>query len=104
MLFDSLIRPLFTYPAILAVFTLPLLAACNSGQVAPAPKPVVALQLALTDTTPRDEYSGDVHARHESVLGFRVPGKIVARYVNLGDSVHQGQLLAKLDAGDAELN
>jgi len=84
-------------------FSLPL-AGCGHGTALAAAKPVVALKLSLTDTTPRDEYSGDVHARHESILGFRVPGKIVARYVNLGDSVHQGQLLAKLDAADAELN
>ncbi len=81
------------------------LAGCGHGSRDPAPvKGVIAQKLTLTDTTPRDEYSGDVHARHESVLGFRVPGKIVARYVNLGDSVHEGQLLAKLDGADAELN
>jgi len=81
------------------------LAACSHGaRVAEAPKPVIAERLALTDTTPRDEYSGDVHARFESALGFRVSGKIVGRYVNLGERVHQGQLLAKLDAADAGLN
>ena len=80
------------------------LGACHSAQVAPQAKSVIALKLAPTDTTPRDEYSGDVHARYESALGFRVPGKIVGRYVNLGDRVKSGQLLAKLDAGDAELN
>lgn len=80
------------------------LGACHSAQVAPQAKAVIALKLAPTDTTPRDEYSGDVHARYESALGFRVPGKIVGRYANLGDRVKSGQLLAKLDAGDAELN
>ncbi len=81
------------------------LSACSHGAtVAAAPKPVIAERLALTDTTPRDEYSGDVHARYESALGFRVSGKIVGRYVNLGERVHAGQLLAKLDAADAGLN
>ena len=86
------------------VVSLPL-AGCGHGSrdIQPA-KPVVALKLAPTDTTPRDEYSGDVHARYESVLAFREPGKIVARYVNLGDTVQAGQLLAKLDAADAALN
>lgn len=82
-----------------------LLTACSHGaRVVAAPKPVISERLALTDTTPRDEYSGDVHARFESALGFRVPGKIVGRYVNLGDRVHAGQLLAKLDDADAGLN
>ena len=81
------------------------LSACSHGAtVAEAPKPVIAERLALTDTTPRDEYSGDVHARYESALGFRVSGKIVGRYVNLGERVHAGQVLAKLDAADAGLN
>ena len=82
-----------------------LLTACSHGtRVAAAPKPVIAERLSLTDTTPRDEYSGDVHARYESALGFRVPGKIVTRYVSLGDRVHAGELLARLDNADAGLN
>ena len=83
---------------------LPLAGCGHGGRDLKPAKAVIALRLAPTDTTPRDEYSGDIHARHESVLGFRVPGKITARYVNLGDSVKAGQLLAKLDAADAELD
>ncbi len=101
-------RPLdsrsFAYTAA-AFAAMTLLAACSHGtRETLAPKPVIAERLALTDTTPRDEYSGDVHARFESALGFRVSGKIVGRYVNLGERVHAGQLLAKLDAADAGLN
>ena len=32
-------------------------------------------------------YSGEVRARREADLGFRVPGKIVARYVDVGAKV-----------------
>lgn len=82
-----------------------LVAACGHEAKGEVPaKAVIAARLTPTDTTARDKYSGDVHARYESALGFRVPGKIVARQVNLGDSVKAGQLLAKLDAADAELN
>jgi membrane fusion protein, multidrug efflux system len=92
-------------PAFLAVFLPLALAGCGHGSqdIRPA-KPVVALKLSPTDTTARNEYSGDVHARYESALGFRVPGKILSRNVNLGDSVKAGQLLARLDAADAALN
>jgi multidrug efflux system membrane fusion protein len=92
-------------PAFLAVFLPLALAGCGHGSqdIRPA-KPVVALKLSPTDTTARNEYSGDVHARYESALGFRVPGKILSRNVNLGDSVKAGQLLARLDAADAGLN
>ncbi|MGE5625467.1 MAG: efflux RND transporter periplasmic adaptor subunit [Bacillota bacterium] len=97
--------PRLPLPLLALTLSAALLAGCSHGSTVQTPaKPVIAEHLGLTDTTPRDEYSGDVHARYESALGFRVPGKIVARYVNLGDSVQAGQLLAKLDAADAELN
>jgi len=95
-----------TLPLLFALAASPLyLAACGHGVKDTAvAKPVIAVRLAPTDTTDRDRYSGDVHARDESDLGFRVPGKIVQRAVNLGDTVKAGQLLARLDAADAALN
>ncbi|MGH8128814.1 MAG: efflux RND transporter periplasmic adaptor subunit, partial [Gammaproteobacteria bacterium] len=94
--------PLVSLSLILAASS--LLSACHSAKATLPAKPVIALTLSPTDTTARDEYSGDVHARYESDLGFRVAGKIVTRYVNLGDKVRRGELLAKLDQGDAELD
>jgi RND family efflux transporter MFP subunit len=38
-----------------------------------------------------------VHARIESDLGFRVPGKIVGRLIDPGALVHRGQPLMRLD-------
>lgn len=49
-------------------------------------------------------YSGDVRARYESALGFRVPGKIVNRAVDVGNRVERGALLARLDPEDQRLN
>jgi len=49
------------------------------------------------------EYSGEVRARVESRLGFRVAGKIVQRQAQLGQHVRAGELLAQLDARDYEL-
>src|SRR5207244_3701547 len=37
-------------------------------------------------------------------LGFRVAGKVIARYVDVGATVKKGQPLAKLDPSDAQLN
>jgi membrane fusion protein, multidrug efflux system len=48
-------------------------------------------------------YSGVVRPRIESALGFRVPGKIVARVVNVGDRVEVGQVIARLDDTDLRL-
>ncbi|GGY08661.1 efflux RND transporter periplasmic adaptor subunit [Paludibacterium paludis] len=46
---------------------------------------------------------GEIRARHEAALGFRVGGKIVSRQVNQGDRVRKGQLIAKLDGSDYAL-
>lgn len=48
-------------------------------------------------------YSGVVRSRIESALGFRVPGKIVERSVNVGDRVAVGQTIARLDDTDLVL-
>ena len=48
-------------------------------------------------------YSGVVRPRIESALGFRVPGKIVARVVNVGDRLEVGQVIARLDETDLKL-
>jgi len=49
------------------------------------------------------EFPGDVRARYETRLGFRVPGKIVERLVEVGTRVRAGQPIARLDARDLEL-
>lgn len=48
-------------------------------------------------------YSGEIHARRETALGFRVGGKVAARMVEPGDSVKPGQVLGRLDPADAQL-
>ena len=49
------------------------------------------------------EYAGEVRARTESRLGFRVNGKITSRQAELGGSVKAGQILAQLDPRDLKL-
>ena len=48
-------------------------------------------------------YAGDVQARQQTALAFRVGGQIIERYVDVGDQVKMGQVLAKLDVKDAQL-
>ena len=48
-------------------------------------------------------YSGEIRARYETVLGFRIGGKIVERAVDVGAVVRKGQVLARLDAADTGL-
>ncbi len=48
-------------------------------------------------------FPGEVRARHESRLAFRLGGKIVERRVDVGAAVKRGQVLARLDAQDVAL-
>lgn len=79
-----------------------LLSGCERSLPPPASPPVALV--ALVTEVPQSEaagtYSGEVRARFESKLSFRVPGKIVSRHVHLGDEVKPGQVLAELDHVD----
>jgi len=47
--------------------------------------------------------SGQLRARHETSLGFRVAGKIATRNVDAGQTVKKGDVLFTLDAADYQL-
>lgn len=92
-------------------FTLPLLLALIAvvgGCSKAVPKteeirPVRVLRLGAQQAELVAEFSGDVRARVESRLGFRVGGKIVARKVDVGTLVSRGQVLMQLDPQDLQL-
>ena len=86
----------------------PLLAACSEKLPPPdvvvtGPKLVKALKVGAGGTAHEQRYSGEVRARIESTLGFRVGGKLTARLVDAGARVKAGQALARLDPADAQL-
>ena len=54
-------------------------------------RPVHAVAVSVTNDEQEVTYTGDVRARWETALGFRVPGKIVARLVEVGQQVKKGQ-------------
>lgn len=66
-------------------------------------RPVRAIVLAAGNTDVVNEYPGEVRARVESRLGFRVGGKIVARKVDVGTVVKRGHVLMQLDPQDLRL-
>ena len=51
-----------------------------------------------------DNYAGTVKGRYESNLAFQVSGKILARNVNVGDSVSAGDVLMIIDDRDIRQN
>lgn len=53
--------------------------------------------------TSQRTFSGTLQARYQSLLGFRVAGKIIERHVEVGDRVAKGQVLFRLDPTDFDL-
>lgn len=89
-----------------------LLVACGeapppkSAEPRPVRTQIVGAGNTAQDTSAHTDssiYSGEVHARFETTLGFRIPGKIVTRLVDSGAVVKAGQALARIDSSDAAL-
>ena len=81
-----------------------VLSACSKPT--PAEEPVRAVKVITVGADSQHssvEYSGEVRARVESRLGFRVAGKIIRRQVELGQRVRAGEVLAQLDPQDYKL-
>jgi multidrug efflux system membrane fusion protein len=92
--------------ALLALPLLLTLVACDdNGKKAqreePA-RPVRVQSVEFKTDTQRLTLAGVVAPRIESGLGFRVPGKVVAREVELGQRVVAGQPLLRLDPADLQ--
>jgi len=96
---------LFTFLLSLFLF-ISLLMGCSKQDkdVKSLPRPVKVFRVEKIDDKIVTPYAGQVQARFETTLSFRVAGKIIARPVEIGDFVHKGQLLAKLDTSDYHLS
>ncbi len=83
------------------------LAACGNGEkVSQPPRPVLVIRADAATGHGADglsAYAGEIRAREETALSFRVGGKLVRRLVDVGDRVQRGDLLAELDPGDLRL-
>ncbi len=82
-----------------------LLAGCGKEAEPPAKveRPAATFVVGALAADSGNVYSGEIRARYEAVLGFRIGGKIVERMVDAGAQVRKGQLLARLDAADTGL-
>ena len=91
--------------AVLLTACLLALGACSkkAAQEAP-PRTVKLLTVGGSAASGSGEtFPGEVRARVETSLGFRVAGKLLSRSAELGQSVHAGQVLAQLDPSDYRL-
>lgn len=83
-----------------------LLQACEK-----APEPTLPLRPALVMKVGEHVagnqgmvLAGEVKSRYESNIGFRIAGKIIKRYVDVGAKVKKGQMIASIDASDVNLS
>ncbi|WP_301275958.1 efflux RND transporter periplasmic adaptor subunit [Dechloromonas sp.] len=93
-------RPL-TFVALAALGV--ALAGCRGSEAPPPAERVVLVQPAAPAPVSHAVFNGEVRARHEIDLAFRVGGKIAARLVDAGASINAGQALARLDPADLQL-
>ena len=80
-------------------------AACRRQQEdkAQEPRPVRTVTVERQDAGETVSLTGHIAAEDEAALAFRIGGRMVQRFVNVGDIVKPGQELARLDPQD-ELN
>lgn len=92
-------KPLFP-----VMFCVMLFAGCQKAEPpAPGVRPALVQKVIESDAGDRTVYPGEIRARHEADLAFRIGGKVVARLVDVGAIVRKGQVLAQLDPQDVVL-
>ncbi len=82
-----------------------MLSGCSRQEAPPEPvRAVKVVTVGAQGLQAESTYAGEVRARVESRLGFRVGGKLTQRAVDAGQRVAAGQLLAALDPQDYQLS
>jgi RND family efflux transporter MFP subunit len=77
------------------------LAGCNTeGRDPRTEPPIVRLATVASSSADDPSFTGVVTCRVQSDLGFRVPGKVVRRYVDTGQVVRKGEPLMQIDVTD----
>lgn len=95
----------FTYAIPFVVIAALPLVACTKKEAPQEPiRAVKVFTVGADGIHTGSEYAGEVRARVESKLGFRVSGKVIRRQVELGQRVRAGEVLAQLDPQDYKLS
>jgi len=80
-----------------------LLVGCGKEQAEELrPRPVMVVHPQSAEAQ-LETYPGEVRARFEPDLAFRIGGEVIKRLVDTGDQVKKGQVLAELDPKDVQL-
>jgi RND family efflux transporter MFP subunit len=105
-----LVRAIFaSYSRLLSGISLAAMAValsgCNDGvaQKVDPGRPVLVATAHYEAETPERSFVGTIRPRIEADMGFRVPGKVAKRLVEVGQTVELGQPLGTLDEIDLRL-
>lgn len=91
------------FSVLTGLFCALLLAGCEQPEEQPLPpRPVLVAQPEPAHKG-AGMYPGEVRARFQPELAFRVGGKIIRRHAETGQQVKTGELLAELDPADLQL-
>ncbi len=95
---------MFRFPLLILLPLALFVAACSPPETPEeaAPRPALVVQPGGAEAL-MDIFPGEVRARYEPELAFRIAGKISRRLVTVGDRVKKGQPLAELNAADVGL-
>ncbi len=89
---------------LISVVAAGVLAGCGAKQAeAPVVRPALVFKIGDGAGVDAEVYPGEIRARVEADMAFRISGKMVARLVDQGNTVRQGQVLANLDPQDVKL-
>lgn len=91
---------------VVILLAIPLLSAgCKKEEKAeaPVPRPVRTVTVKPSAAGETVTLTGQIDAQDSSAMAFRISGRMIQRFVNVGDVVKPGQELARLDAAN-ELN
>ena len=100
-------RPVSARPLVMVAMLLAAgsLTGCGSGeQPAVQPRTVETVIVAPASGAVSSIYSGQVVSRYSGNYGFRIGGMITERAVEVGQQVSAGQVLARLDPQDVQVN
>jgi len=96
-------RPALFFALPLSLSLTLVLSACGNAEVPQTPiRPAMVVQPQPAEAS-MQVFAGEVRARLETELAFRIGGKVSQRQVDAGARVHKEQILAELDPQDVRL-
>jgi RND family efflux transporter MFP subunit len=89
--------------SILATLLLVTVAGCEKPPVPPAPaRPVRTVTIERRTEGELVSLTGQVRAKDQASLAFRLDGRMIERLVDIGDRVTAGQVIARIDSSDQQ--